>query len=189
MKSKRPPRAVRPRAAARAAGGAVDAKLGRTEIGVAGFKVSGGLLDEEIFRELQGARGLKTYTEMQADPILGAAMSSIDLLMSSAKSEVSPASQEPQDIEAADFVQSCLDDLSTAWTETRSEFGSMLPYGWAAHEIVYKVRAGAAASPGESSRFTDGRIGWRKLAPRAPTTLSRGGGGRLGPGFAGRARG
>ena len=39
------------------------------------------------------------------------------------------------------------------------------------HEIVYKRRLGPSKSPAKSSKYNDGRIGWRKLPGRRQTTL------------------
>jgi len=47
-------------------------------------------------------------------------------------------------------------------------------YGWASFETVFKVRGGPdEKNPERRSKFRDGRIGIRKLAPRAQTTLDR----------------
>ena len=46
-------------------------------------------------------------------------------------------------------------------------------FGWQAHEVVYKRRQGEKESPGDASRYSDGLIGWRKLAIRSQDTLVR----------------
>ena len=47
---------------------------------------------------------------------------------------------------------------------------SFLTYGWSAHEIVYKRRAGKSKDPRLNSKYSDGPIGWRK-PDRAQETL------------------
>ncbi|MEA1962248.1 MAG: hypothetical protein U9N81_13440 [Bacillota bacterium] len=45
-------------------------------------------------------------------------------------------------IKAAEFIYQCMDDMQDTWTDTISEILSFLIYGWSAHELVYKRRAG-----------------------------------------------
>jgi hypothetical protein len=54
-----------------------------------------------------------------------------------------------------------------------SESLSMLPYGFAPHEIVYKRRLGEQKrdSGKPSSEYDDGKIGWAKLALRGQDTI------------------
>ena len=49
----------------------------------------------------------------------------------------------------------------------------MLPFGYSVFEIVYKIRRGPnSRSPKFRSNFTDGLVGWRKIAMRAQDTIS-----------------
>lgn len=72
----------------------------------------------------------------------------------------------------AAFVEECFDDMSHSFGDFIGQIASMFQYGWAFFEIVYKKREGDnTRSPGKASRFDDGRIGWRKFAPRSQNTL------------------
>ena len=75
------------------------------------------------------------------------------------------------DKKAAEFVESCLHDMSSTWTDTLSEILSFLTYGWSVHEIVYKRRMGAKKDPRLDSKFSDGLIGWQKLPIRSQESL------------------
>jgi hypothetical protein len=67
-----------------------------------------------------------------------------------------------------------MEDMSHTWDEFISEVLTMLPYGWAYHEVIYKKRVGPHEKDGKyRSRYTDGRIGWRKLPIRSQETLQR----------------
>ena len=46
-------------------------------------------------------------------------------------------------------------------------------YGYSYHEIVYKRRQGFTKDGRTRSKFSDGRIGWRKLPTRAQDTIDR----------------
>jgi len=66
-----------------------------------------------------------------------------------------------------------MSDLSAPWSEFIAEVLSMLPFGWAYHEVVYKMRGGQTEDSKTRSRFSDGLIGWRKMPIRAQETLDR----------------
>jgi hypothetical protein len=67
-----------------------------------------------------------------------------------------------------------MNDMSHSWPEFMTEVLTFLPFGFSAFETVYKRREGPdQRSPKRRSRHDDGRIGIRKLAPRAQWTLER----------------
>lgn len=145
------------------------------EIGVAGLKVNSGYVDEEFLTQLRGPRGIKIYREMSDnDDTVGGVLRAVDLLVRAADWKVEPAENTPQAEEGADFVDGCLKDMAHSWEDFISEALSMLPYGWSYHEIVWKRRLGPdQADPTKRSKYDDGKIGIRKLAPRAQDSLSR----------------
>lgn len=127
---------------------------------------------EEFIGELQGIRGIQAYTEMaNNDSTIGAVLFAIEMLMRQCEFHVEPASNREKDKEAAEFVESCMDDMERTWADTLSEILSFLTYGWSYHEIVYKRRIGKTNSPITNSKYADGLIGWRKLPIRAQDTL------------------
>ncbi|MCD8195900.1 MAG: DUF935 domain-containing protein [Lachnospiraceae bacterium] len=142
------------------------------EIGRLGQKRYGGVFYEEFLTELRGHRGIAAYQEMaDNDDIIGAMLYSIEMLTRHADWTVQPGGNTPEDEEAAEFVQSCMDDMQDTWSDTISEILSFLTYGWSAHEIVYKRRCGKKKDPRLRSKYTDGLIGWQKLPIRAQDTL------------------
>jgi len=139
-----------------------------TELGVTGLKRHNGFIDEEFLRELQGTKGIEAFKEMRDnEPVIGSMLFAIEMLIRQVPWSVREASDSNADMEAADFMQSNLDDMSMTWADTISEILSMLPFGWSFHEIVYKRRLGEKTN----SRFNDGRVGWRKLPIRSQETL------------------
>jgi len=145
------------------------------EIGVAGLKVYSGYVQEEYLRELQGARGMRVYADMRDnDATVGALLYAIDLLCRRVKWHVEAPDASSEAEEQAEFLETCLHDMSAAWEDVVSEALSMLVFGWSFAEIVLKRRGGPdEKDPTKRSRYTDGRIGIRKLAPRAQETLVR----------------
>lgn len=75
--------------------------------------------------------------------------------------------------EVAIFIETCFNDMEMSWADTISTILSMLAYGFHVSEIVYKKRAGVKSDTRISSRYDDGKIGWRKFAPRAQDTRLR----------------
>jgi hypothetical protein len=148
------------------------------EIGSSGLSRSGGTLSEEWHKHLLGGmRGKmgKAFREMaDNDPIIGATLYVIEMLLRQTSWRVEPADNSPQAKEIADFVESCIDDLleNGGWQGVTGEYLSALTYGWSWLEKVYKMRRGLrAALPQFRSKHYDGRIGWRKLPLRSQTSL------------------
>lgn len=145
-----------------------------TELGSTGLNRTGGYVHEEFLKELQGTRGVRVYREMSDnDPICGATLFAIEMLIRQVKWKVDAPSDAADVKNKAEFVEQCMHDMSMTWNETISEILSMLRYGWAYHEIVYKRRLGADKDGRYRSKFKDGLIGWRKLPLRAQETLLR----------------
>jgi len=142
------------------------------EIGRIGMKRYGGFFYEEFLKDLQGRKGIEVYKEMsENDDIIGAILYAIEMLIRQATWTVQPGGPTPGDKEAAEFIESCMDDMSDTWTDTISEILSFLTFGWSAHELVYKRRTGKSRDPRLNSKYTDGLIGWQKLPIRAQETL------------------
>jgi hypothetical protein len=147
------------------------------ELGVTGLRRTGGsyaaAVDNELSRDLRGDRARKVYREMRDnDPIVGAIVYAIEMLMRRVKWRVDSASDAPEDKDYAEFVEQCLGDTSHTFEDFISECLSMLAFGYSVFEIVYKRREGPGTDGAKRSRYTDGRIGWRKWAVRAQESLS-----------------
>ena len=142
------------------------------EYGRVGANRYGGSFFEEFLPELRGADGIKIYKEMSDnDDMIGSVLFAIKMLIRQASWTVQPQGTTAADKKAAEFVQSCLHDMSSTWTDTLSEILSFLTYGWSVHEIVYKRRMGRKRDPRLESKFDDGYIGWQKLPIRAQESL------------------
>lgn len=144
-------------------------RIGQLRYGTNG---SGSIFFEEFLHELRGVKGVQAYTEMaDNDATVGAILFAIEMLMRKCEFHIEPAGKSAKDKEAAEFVESCMNDMERTWADTLSEILSFLTYGWSYHEIVYKRRVGKTSSPITNSKYADGLIGWRKLPIRAQDTL------------------
>ena len=136
------------------------------------YRFNTGWIYEEFLRELQGRKGIEVYKEMsENDDIIGAILFATEMLMRQSKWSIQEAGTEQVDLDAAEFVRTCMDDMEETWSDFISEVLSFLTYGWSYHEIVYKRRMGRSKNPETNSKYTDGLIGWRKLPIRSQDTL------------------
>jgi hypothetical protein len=149
------------------------AKGDMVEIGATGLKRTGGYIQEEFLQELRGQRGAKVYREMADNSaVLGGCLYAIEQLISGVDWRVDPVEQkDTKSQEYAEFIKGAMDDMSRSWEECVSEILSMLVYGYAPMEIVYKRRQGPDADP--ASKYKDGAIGWRKIALRKQESIVR----------------
>ncbi len=142
------------------------------EIGRIGQRRYGGVIYEEFLPELRGKRGIEVYREMsENDDVVGAILFAIEMLIKQTNWNVQPRGASAKDREAAEFVESCMNDMQDTWIDTISEIISFITYGWSFHEIVYKRRMGSSRNPQIKSKYNDGLIGWRKLPIRGQETL------------------
>ena len=125
----------------------------------------------EFLPQLRGRRQAELYREMaDNDALIGAILFAIEMILRRVEWEVEPGKSggevTPEDIRRADFLNTCLLDMSTTWENTISDVLTMLPFGHAYLEIVYKRRDDTSIeAPAEKrTQYPDGRIGWRKLA-------------------------
>ena len=134
---------------------AVAVERGRT-----GIKTSYGLVTEEFISKLRGTSGIKTYSEMEHnDPIIGSVLHAIKQLLREIRwTVVAPKNGGSE--RDAQFVLENMHQMDHSWDNFISNALSMLPYGWACFEQVYQCRA-------------DGKIGWKKFAPRNQSSFER----------------
>lgn len=153
---------------------ATTPKTKTAPIGVIGLKTSSGKIEEEFLYDLQWPDAGKIYQEMASnDAIVGGCLYLIETLVRRARWHTKPASNQSSDIEAAEFLESCMHDMSESWDAFICEALSMLPYGFSFHEIVYKTRRGPLERDKKfRSKYSDGRIGWQDLPVRSQATLS-----------------
>lgn len=144
------------------------------QLGVSGLRRYGPYIYEEFLPELRWPGAGRVYQEMaDNDAVIGAIMYLAEMLIRGCTWEVKACGDSEVDHEAAKFLKECMDDMDMSWANTICEILSMLTYGFSFHEIVYKVRRGPEETNGKyRSKYSDGRIGWRRLPSRAQTSLA-----------------
>lgn len=142
-------------------------------VGKSGVTRFGGTINEEWLANLQGDRARKVYREMSDnDPVIGAILFALEMLLRQVPWHVEAASDSEPDERAKVFLEECFNDMSTSWQSILSQILSMLTYGWAFLEVVYKRRVGETLNSYQSSQYADNRIGWADWNIRAQDTLA-----------------
>jgi len=167
------------------------------ELGVAGAKISYGMVMDEYNPNLRGVAGRKTYREMRDnDSVIGAIFFAIEMLLRTVPWEfkydevdTDAMTSFSSQIEGMVFNRSIdspekgidfatgvfFEDMEHTWDDFISQtISSMCTFGWSYPEIVLKRRMGIISTKPEfRSIYNDGLIGLRKLADRPPETLDR----------------
>ena len=148
----------------------------KATLGVAGDNTyNGQIRADEFLPELRGKKAIRKYREMRDnDSTVGAVMYSVEQILRDVDLHVKPANDSEEAKREAEFVDSVLHDMDHSLDDHISEALSFLSYGFGWFEVIYKSRQGTATrSDKKYSKFDDGRIGVRKIACRAPWTISR----------------
>lgn len=143
------------------------------EFGKTGLPVYAGQIYDEIDKKLTGDKWRKAIRQMsETDSSIGGLLFVIEMIARQVEWRIVPFEDTPEDEELALFVRQCMfEDMTQTWQSTVAEILSFVPWGWSWFEIVYKQRGGLSKDKTKNSRFSDGRIGWRKWAIRAQESL------------------
>jgi hypothetical protein len=144
-------------------------------IGDSGLRRNGGYVHEEFLTDLRGTKANRMYKQMSwNDAVCGSIITAFSTLVRQVKWIVEPASDTAIAIESAKFVEECLfQDMENSWSDFMTEVSTFFTYGFAPMEMVFKVRRGPKEKdPRYRSRFSDGKIGVRKLGLRAQHSIS-----------------
>lgn len=145
-------------------------------LGISGSNtLNGTIRADEFLPELKGSRAIKKYREMREnDSTIGAVMYAVEQILRDVEIKVKPADDSEEAKKEAEFVESVFKDMEHTLDDHVSEALSFLSYGFSWFEVVYKRRVGPTErSPKKKSKYTDGRMGIRKIATRAPWTVAK----------------
>ena len=128
------------------------------EFGSTGLHESAGFVFEDHLPKLRSKRKrISTYKEMATDSTVGAILFAVEMHLRNVDFEI--LSNKENDDERRKVVKDSISSLNHSFQDFMSEVSSMLTYGFALHEIVYKIddRTGNAV--------------WKKFAPRSQDSL------------------
>lgn len=157
--------------------------LNFSDIGSYGLRQYSGWIREEYLPQLMGRQAITMWREMMDNSsIIGSMLFAITQAMRKVEWRVETPDDRAESKREQEFADSLRLDMSHTWEDFVAEALSMLPFGFSAHEIVYKRRMGLeptrstdASGPDfqsiPSSEYNDGRIGWRRLPIRSQDTI------------------
>ena len=151
-------------------------ELGKVQLGQGGTNTKDGTIRaDEFLPDLKGKRAIRKFREMRDnDSTIGAIMYATEQVLRDVDYYVEPASDKLKAKKEADFVKSVLQDMEHSLDDHISEALSHLTFGFSIFEVVYKRRRGPQQrQAANNSKFSDGRLGVRKLASRAQWTIER----------------
>lgn len=141
-----------------------------TQLGASGLLQYSGYVSEDPAPKGE-LDWVKTFTRMRdTSAIVGALLTAFESIIRPVSWSVEPADDTPDAQALADFIDQNLEDMDQTWEDVLSEILTMLPFGWALLEQVYKRRRGYAQDPSLSSKYDDGKIGWAKWSLRSQET-------------------
>lgn len=147
-----------------------------TEVGRGGLRHWGGYVYDDEDTRLQGLQAVRQYRKMTKDPTVAAMLFALTTLLRSVNWRVEATDDTQVHKDARDFAEGVLfQDMEHTWNDFIADAASMLPYGFAPFEMVYKKRSGTAKGkdPIKGSIFDDGKIGLKKIALRRQDTIQR----------------
>jgi hypothetical protein len=142
-------------------------KLG--ESGFTGLKVASNRIIEEQQRAFRYPDFINTVAEMSHNPTIGAATNVWRMMISRVKWDVqAPKGADETLVQRAAIVRTMMDDMEgQSWASFIEEVIPYLWYGFDVHEIVMRRRLFV-----NGSKYNDGLVGLKKLAPRAQDTIA-----------------
>jgi hypothetical protein len=145
-----------------------------SEIGRSGLRrwYPGWIRDERL-SDLMGRKKYLVYEEMgDMNAYCAATLNAFAMFLRRAQWRVDPVSDDNKTNGAAEFLQSCMDDMEHSFQTFMAVASRMVPqYGFSPHEIIYKLREGPKEDYRFASKHDDGLIGWQNLAIRSPDTI------------------
>jgi len=146
---------------------AVVPRISLGEVGFTGLTTMNGQILEEQNRAFRYPAFLKTVTEMKTDPTVAAALNVYRMMLTRVSWCVAPPENATEtDKKRAKFVETCMQDMEGTWSQFIAETITYLEYGFSIQEKVFRRRLTR-----NGSKYNDGLVGLRKLAPRPQDSI------------------
>lgn len=146
-------------------------RLVNNELSTIGLNVDSGVIREDVYEDLRWPNSNSTYAKMWYDPAISSANHTIRSFIRKVKYKVEVDSEVPSQTqkEQIEFIESCMSDMETSFSDVVNEALSILKYGYSVHEKVLKYRNKKGKY---KSKHNDGKIGWAKLPVRSQDSIS-----------------
>lgn len=145
---------------------ALRLKLGQSSVG--GLNVFSGQIYEEKEHALRWPQAICTYEKMRKDATIAPALNLVEMAIARVPWVVRiPKGKEEELKDKAKFLEEVMNDMDVPWNVFIRQAATHNTYGFAVAEKVYRVR-----SRQKGSKYNDGKIGLKKLAPIAQATIN-----------------
>ena len=142
-------------------------KLRLSQTSNAGVRVVAGHVAEEENRALRWPFAMQTYSQMLKDATIAPAVAAVEMAIARVPWTVkATAGREEEQKEKVRFLQQVMLDMDMPFAEAIRFLGTHNSYGFAVSEKVYRYR-----KRDKGSKFNDGLIGLKKLAPIPQETI------------------
>lgn len=149
---------------------APDKAVPRISLSEKGFNVlrtSNYQIIEEKNLAFRFPRFFQTIEEMSNNPTVGSALNVYNLTLNrSVWKVVPPVGASETTKQRAKFLNECMHDMEHSWASFISSVVPYLKYGYGIHEMVLRRRLKT-----KGSKYNDGLVGIKKLAPRAQESI------------------
>lgn len=136
-------------------------RIKMSQSSVSGLNVISGIILEQKEWALRWPQAIKTYEEMLRDATIAPAINLMEMSIARVPWSVKvPKGKEEELAEQKRFLEELMMDMECPWQTFIKQAASHNSLGFAVHEKVYRKRTYE-----NGSKFNDGRIGLRKLAP------------------------
>lgn len=138
------------------------------EYGLNGLLISNKQILEESNRVFRYPAFIKTVNEMRNNPTVGAAMNVYRFMLNRVNWSVKcPPEADETDKARAEVIESMMHDMDHSWDDFITEVVPYIEYGFDIHEKVFRRRLARFGS-----KYNDGLVGLKKLAPRNQDTIT-----------------
>jgi hypothetical protein len=142
-------------------------KIRLSQTGNNGVRVIAGNIAEEENRALRWPFAMQTYSLMLKDATIAPAVSAVEMAIAQVPWDVvaTPGKEQEQAKQVA-FLKQVMNDMDHPFAEAIRHLGTHNSYGFAVSEKVFRFR-----EKSKGSKFNDGLIGIKKLAPIPQETV------------------
>lgn len=124
---------------------------------------------------LQTVRGkIQAFNQMRMNSTISGILLAFKSLCQTPKVLVNENPDDPDRERAekrAKFLEECLQDMQTPFSDVLAEILDMLDMGFKVMVPQFKARTGYDTDPNFNSRYYDGKIGWKSFMPIDPETI------------------
>ena len=143
------------------------------QVGSSGTEIYDGYLQEDYFENLRGSKKADEYDKMRrGDYQVKMVLSAVKNIIKSGVPEIIPASQEPEDLEAAAVVEHILfESMETSFSRFLREGLTFCEFGYSLFEVVHKPFIGVPIVDKDGKEILGSYMGLETIAWRSPRTI------------------